>query len=377
MTLHVSIVVPTYRRPHLLDRCLTALCAQDLGADAYEIIVADDGNDARTRQLVAARAHATGDRPTIRYVAVTERHGPAAARNAGAWAARAEVIAFTDDDCVPEPDWLRSGLAALEADAPTLTFSAPLPAPQKSPGEPSVVPRSPGKRSTGPFALPRLAPREAGEGMGGGMAAVWGRIVVPLRPEPTDYERDAARLQSAGFVTANCFCRRAALIDIGGLDETFTAAWREDSDLYFTLLEHGYAVIAAPQAVVVHPVRPAGWGASLRQQRKILFDALLYKKHRALYRRCIRAAPPWRYYAILASLALLLLALSTARPWLGAGAGLIWLVLTLQFFRARLRDTSRRPMHVIEMALTSALIPPIAVFWRLVGAARFRVVFLG
>lgn len=325
MALRVSIVVPTYRRPHLLDRCLTALCAQDLGADAYEIVVADDGNDARTRQLVAARAHASGDRPTIRYVAVTERHGPAAARNAGSWAARAEVIAFTDDDCVPEPDWLRSGLAALDTHT----------------------------------------------------TAVWGRIVVPLPPDPTDYERDAAGLQSAGFVTANCFCRRAALIDIGGLDEAFTAAWREDSDLYFTLLEHGYAVAAAPQAVVVHPVRPAGWGASLRQQRKILFDALLYKKHRALYRRCIRAAPPWRYYAILTSLALLVIALSTARPWLGAGAGLIWFVLTLQFVRARLRDTSRRPSHVVEMALTSALIPPLAVFWRLVGAARFRVVFLG
>jgi len=52
--------------------------------------------------------------------------------------------------------------------APALTFSAARPAPQKSPGQPSVVARSPGKRSTGPFALDRLAPRKAGEEMGGG-----------------------------------------------------------------------------------------------------------------------------------------------------------------------------------------------------------------
>ena len=325
MAPRVSVVVPTYRRPHLLDRCLTALCTQDLGVDQYEIVVADDGDDARTRRLVARRAHDTGGRPAIRYVAVTERHGPAAARNAGWNAARAEIIAFTDDDCVPSADWLRSGLAAL-------------------------TPRT---------------------------AAVWGRIVVPLPPEPTDYERDAAGLQSAGFVSANCLCRRFALVDIGGLDENFTAAWREDSDLYFTLLEGGYNVAAAPQAVVVHPVRPAPWGASLRQQRKILFDALLYKKHRALYRRCIRKGPPWRYYAILVSLLAFAAGIATHLPSLALTAGLLWLALTLQFFGTRLRDTSRRPLHVIEMALTSALIPPIAVFWRLVGALRFRVAFLG
>lgn len=325
MVPRVSIVVPTYRRPHLLDRCLTALCRQDVGAHAYEIVVADDGNDARTRRLVARRARETHGGPMIRYVAVTDRHGPAAARNAGWNAARAEVIAFTDDDCIPDPGWLRAGLAALN----------------------------------------------------GGIAAVWGRIVVPLPPDPTDYERDAAGLQSAGFVTANCFCRRATLVDIGGLDENFTAAWREDSDLYFTLLEHGHAVAAADQAVVVHPVRPAPWGASVRQQRKILFDALLYKKHRALYRRLIRKRPPWRYYAILMGLIGLLVGVIADRPGVAAIGGLVWLILTLHFCWARLRNTSRRPLHVLEMALTSILIPPLAVFWRVVGALRFRVAFFG
>ena len=66
---------------------------------------------------------------------------------------------------------------------------------------------------------------------------------------------------------------------IGGFDERFPEAWREDSDLQFTLLEQGYTIKPAPQAVVTHPVRPAPWGVGLKMQRKSQFEALLYKKH--------------------------------------------------------------------------------------------------
>src|SRR5205085_889073 len=79
----------------------------------------------------------------------------------------------------------------------------------------------------------------------------------------------------------------------GGFDESFRLPWREDSDLHFRLLEAGCRVVRAAQAIVVHPVRPAPWGVSLRQQRKVMFDALLFRKHRALYRERIRGAPRW------------------------------------------------------------------------------------
>ena len=58
----------------------------------------------------------------------------------------------------------------------------------------------------------------------------------------------------------------------------------------------------APQAVVVHPVRPAAWGVSLGQQRKSMFNALLYQKHPQLYRCRIQPGPPWHYYRIAGAL---------------------------------------------------------------------------
>jgi GT2 family glycosyltransferase len=287
MTPKVSVVVPTCGRPALLARCLEALESQSLPRDQYEVIVAEDRH----------------------------RDGPATARNQGWRRARAPIVAFTDDDCIPDPDWLRRGLDALA----------------------------------------------------GGAHAVCGRIVMPLTGAPTDYERDAQGLERAEFVTANCFVRKFMLERVGGFDERFRLAWREDSDLHFGLLAHGARIVREPRAIVVHPVRPANWGVSLRQQRKVMFDALLFKKYPRLYRERIRAAPRWDYYVIVASLLV-------APFW--PPAWLVWLLFTGRFVVQRLHGTSRAPAHLLEMILTSIAIPPLAVFWRLVGALRFKVAFI-
>jgi GT2 family glycosyltransferase len=321
VTLEVSVVVPTYRRQDLLASCLDALLAQNLDPDRYEIIVADDEASPRTQELVERLSRRGG--PALRYVAVTSTQGPAGARNAGWQAANAAVIAFTDDDCQPQPDWLREGLAAM---TPTVD-------------------------------------------------AVAGGLEVPLPPEPTDYERDTAGLAKGEFVTANCFVRRAALEAVGGFDERFTMAWREDSDLQFSLLEHGFCIERAPQALVVHPVRPAPWGISLRQQRKGLFNSLLFRKHPRLYRQRIPRFPV-SYYAMAALLATSA-ALAIARePQWAALAAVLWSLLLVRFCARRLRGTSKAPAHVAEMVVTSALIPLAACYWLIRGNIRFRVLRL-
>ncbi len=340
MSVRVSVVVPTFRRADLLDRCLSALTAQDCDAASYEVIVADDAADDDTRRQVEEWA---GSAPcAVRYVAVTGPHGPAAARNAGWRAARGEVVAFTDDDCVPDPGWVRAGAVLFSRDPP----------------------------GSARAALP------GGSRLNESVAAAWGRLRMPLPPTPTDYERNESGLERAEFVTANCFVRRDVLGAVGGFDERFTAAWREDSDLYFTLLERSFRVVRVPEALVVHPVRLAPWGVSLRQQRKSLFNALLYKKHPRLYRQKIQAAPPWHYYADTLALLTGLVAGVTGAGGVGLAALAVWLALTGRFAARRLRGTSHAPGHVLEMLVTSALIPPLSVFWRLRGAVRFGTLFL-
>jgi cellulose synthase/poly-beta-1,6-N-acetylglucosamine synthase-like glycosyltransferase len=207
------------------------------------------------------------------------------------------------------------------------------------------------------------------------VVALMGRIIVPLPERPTDYEREVSRLQEAEFPTANCFYLKDVLREVGGFDERFKMAWREDADLFFRVLSRGHAVGNAPSAVVFHPVRPARWGISLRQQRKAFYNALLYKNHPALYRKLIQPRPPVLYYAIVAMLGFGVLAAWWGSVRLTAAALSMWGILTLWFTVQRLRQTALTASHVAEMAVTSVLIPPLALFWRLAGAIRHRVLF--
>ncbi|MGZ3237719.1 MAG: glycosyltransferase family 2 protein, partial [Burkholderiaceae bacterium] len=131
-----------------------------------------------------------------------------------------------------------------------------------------------------------------------------------------------------------------------------------------------------PQAVVIHPVRPAPWGVSISQQKKVLFDALLYKKHPVLYRQKIRAKPRWDYYMIVAMLLMTLIGLIFQQNVFALVCGALWAGMTMQFSLMRLRGTTKAFSHIAEMIITSILIPPHAVFWRMTGALKFRVLFV-
>lgn len=319
----IAVVIATRARPELLRRCLSAVLNQDLGGERFEVLVVDDGPDAGTLEVVSACDARTGGAPAVRYLRNTRGPGPAGARNCGWRASAAAVIAFTDDDTVPDRAWLSEGLRAMD----------------------------------------------------GPLWAAAGRVVVPLQGPITDHARMTQGLESAEFVTANAFVRREALVQVGGFDERFRRAWREDSDLHFSLLEAGARVGRAPRAVVLHPVRPAPWGISLRQQANVCFDALLFKKHPVLYRSRIRRSPPWLYLAIAGcSLAAVGVTASGRLGWALGFAGLAATGMALFAWR-RLRGTSHAPSHVAEMVLTSVAIPYLALAWRVVGSWRFKVIY--
>jgi glycosyltransferase involved in cell wall biosynthesis len=320
----VSVVVTTCGRLDLLDRSLDALTRQDFPASAYEVIIVDDEPDRNTLQLVAGwRARTLERGPRLVYVANDMAHGPAAARNRGWRIARAPVIAFTDDDTVPSTSWLRHGMAGFDEHTDVLC----------------------------------------------------GRIEMPLPRVPTDYQREASHRVTAEFAACNCFCRRGVLDALDGFDERFRIGWREDSDLHFRLLKMNATIARSAQAVVVQPPRAEQWGASLFQLHKVSFDALLYKKHPELYRQKIRRLPWWEDYVVVGALLVAALGLSGGHEILavtGAGA---WLVLTSMLCIRRLRGTAKTPSHIADMLITSALMPPVAVFWRASGAIKYRVRF--
>lgn len=97
----ISVVIPTYDRPRRLAACLEALARQEPPEGGFEVIVVDDGSPTP----VASVAGPFRDRLDVDVVR-QENAGPAAARNVGAARARGALIAFTDDDCQPDPGWL-------------------------------------------------------------------------------------------------------------------------------------------------------------------------------------------------------------------------------------------------------------------------------
>ena len=101
----VSVIIPVRDDADGLGRCLSALAAQR-DAPAFEVVVGDNASRDATAEVAAGHPL----RP--RVVAVPEG-GSYAARNAAAAVATAPVLAFTDADCVPDPDWVRAAFAAI------------------------------------------------------------------------------------------------------------------------------------------------------------------------------------------------------------------------------------------------------------------------
>jgi lipopolysaccharide/colanic/teichoic acid biosynthesis glycosyltransferase len=194
----LSVVVPAYNAAETLGDCLAALAAQAYDAP-YEVIVVDDGSTDAT----AAIARAAGV-----TVITTPRGRPAAARNAGARAAQAPIVCFTDADCAPHPDWL------CEVSAP---FADP------------IVVATKGTYTTRQRALvARFVQLEYED------------KYDLLRPQP-----------SIDFIdTYSCAYRRDVLLGNGGFDERFQ--YLEDQELSFRLAARGYRMVFAERAVVAH-----------------------------------------------------------------------------------------------------------------------------
>ena len=101
----VSVIIPAFGRVAELEVCLSALASQTLAPERFEIIVCDDGSPEPIADSLAPALAAFGNRLNVRVIRQSNG-GPGSARNCGAALARGRYLAFTDDDCRPDPEWL-------------------------------------------------------------------------------------------------------------------------------------------------------------------------------------------------------------------------------------------------------------------------------
>jgi glycosyltransferase involved in cell wall biosynthesis len=218
----ISIVVPTYNRPEALRRLLAALAAQR--GVAFETIVVDDGGAVPLGEVTADLAG-----PARLRLLRQDNAGPAAARNRGAAAARAAVLAFTDDDCAPHPGWAAAMVRAVAAGAtPVLVGGATSNAvrgnlfAEASQDIADFLSRPAGGRGDGGRG-------DGGQGDGGQGGA------------------------GPDFVASNNIAMpRAAFAELGGFDAAYPLAAGEDRAFCRAWISRGWAIAVEPRARVEH-----------------------------------------------------------------------------------------------------------------------------
>jgi GT2 family glycosyltransferase len=218
-----SIIIPTFNGALKIGHCLDALVAQMAGRD-IEILVIDDGSTDATSKVVGAY-------PNVRLITQANA-GPASARNRGAREARGRILLFTDDDCVPMPDWLDAMLTPFK--------------------DPGVV---------GAKGIYRTLQRS--------LAARFVQI------EYEDKYRLMANLPTIDFIdTYSAGFIRDRFQEMNGYDTSFPVACAEDIELSYRMSARGWKMKFVPEAIVYH-THPSTFSSYLKKKYKFAFWRVL------------------------------------------------------------------------------------------------------
>lgn len=305
--IHVSVVVPTHRRPKLLRALLESLAEQSYPHELLEIVVVGSANDGAAGVVDEFRDRGLEVRCLTMPDDPWRGRSAAAKRNYGVQVASGTWIAFIDDDCRADADWI-AGAAAFFAD-------------------PQAV-------------------------------AIEGEKVIPgVHPPTLTYKGLLSFKRPGGFQTCNMFYRRDVFLQLGGFDTRFPF-YLEDSDLAWTVLETGRSIPFATAARVIHPVSaPAPWRL-LDDARRTMLLPLLRRKHPAEYRRAGIRAVRRSHVMYLTLYAILLAAFALGAAKIAAVA-LLALGFVVVAHAARLFWGCR--VGLSELFVTTLLLPAVPV----------------
>ena len=223
----VSVVVCSYNAERTMKACLASL--ETLDYPDYEVIVVNDGSTDRTLEI-AERF------PFCRIISQPNK-GLSIARNVGAEAATGEIVAYTDSDCVADPDWLTYLVAKMET-----SNLAACGGPNFPPPEDSLVPAAVAVSPGGPTHV--LISDEIAEHIAG----------------------------------CNMAFRRDALLALGGFDPVYRAAG-DDVDICWRFQDAGHTIGFSPAAIVWHFRRNTVKAYIGQQKGYGKAEALVYAKH--------------------------------------------------------------------------------------------------
>ena len=197
----MSIIIPSFNGASRIGNCLDAILKQASGRD-MEILVVNDGSTDNTVDVVERYSG-------VRCITQANA-GPAAARNRGAAEARGAIILFTDDDCVPMPDWVDAMLQPFQ--------------------DPEVV---------GAKGIYRTHQKSL--------------IARFVQIEYEDRYRLMSNLDRIDFIdTYSAAFRRDRFLEMTGYDTSFPVACAEDIELSYRMSARGWKMKFAPAAIVYH-----------------------------------------------------------------------------------------------------------------------------
>lgn len=276
----ISVAVSTYNRPVMLTHLLEALEQQTLPPSEFEVVIADNGSAPATAEAITAFAASTALR--IHALHVSPNSGPSGGRNVAWRECRSDVVAFTDDDCKPTPEWLERGLHEM-AGRDSVVVGRTLPDPELS---------------IGPFS------------------------------------RTVYALNANWLPTCNVFYLRDDLVAVGGFDESYVKPGAEDTDLGYRVRDRCERVFRfAHRALVYHDVRPSRFLDAAKETQRWSAVPRFFRTHPAS-RALLHHRIFWKPSHSKALLALAGLPLALAHP-LFAILAAPWLLY---------RTTTRKPL---------------------------------
>lgn len=239
-----SVIIPTLRGDHL-KKVIASLNNQSF--KDFEVVIVDS-KESRGLELEKMCFF------PLKYV-LDQSAGAVRARNIGIAQSNGKVIAFTDDDCQPDPDWLENAKKIFQS-RNIVGIEGSIYSDESKMGDPNY----------------RLVTNKGFEGL--------------------------------GFMTANLFIRREVLEKIGGFDERFDKPhFREDTDLAWRAQKYG-EIPFSHDVRVYHPPQPRNIGGESKEERDRFFihDPLLFSKHPDKYLKLIkteghfRNSSYWHYF---------------------------------------------------------------------------------